>query len=111
MDYTIERDENEKIINVFINGKPVKRSYMRGIRKAQETLYWKEIKTPHTFRNPFSGKSIQLNPLESTIYNWCMSWYSRFSFKQETGTPLQTFDDMKYFLLGINTEAYYTLID
>jgi hypothetical protein len=48
-----------------------------------------------------------------------MKWYMRFDFNvivdkmnlKNTETSLQTYDDMKYFLLEINPQAYMDLID
>jgi hypothetical protein len=119
MDYEYIRDEAGKITDIKVNGKPVKRGSMRGFRKAQETKYFVEIKNDHAFTNPFSGVTVMLNGLEATIYNWCMSWYSRYEYdsrKEKSDlsraeAPVQTYDDMKYFLLEINAEAYMDLID
>lgn len=111
MVYEYVRDEFGKITDIKVNGKPVKRGSMRGWRKAQETKYFKEIQSDHYFTNPFSGVTVLLNGLEATIYNWCMSWYNRAERGMETGVPVQTYDDMKYFLLEINPEAYMDLID
>jgi hypothetical protein len=56
-----------------------------------------------------SGVSVFLNSLEGTIYNFCIAWYIRF--EQGTEDNRQLFDDMKMFLLSLNTNAYYDLID
>lgn len=103
--------EYEGTVPVKVDGKVIKASFKRGWKKAQATPYWQVITSPHTFTNPFSGVSVELNPLESTIYNWCMAWYSRYERGKETGAPTQAYDDMKYFLLELNREAYYDLID
>jgi len=111
MTIKVERDENSKIVDVLFNGKPVKRGSMRGLKKAQELPYWNEIITPVMAENPFSGVQVDLSPLEATIYNFCVQWYHRYETGQETGAPIQTYDDMKYFLLELNAPAYMDLID
>ncbi len=107
--YEIKR-ENGKITDVIFKGKPVKRGLMRGLRKAQETRYWKEFTSNQIGRNPFSGVEVELNALEASIYNWCLVWYHNYSFGQ-LDVPVQTYDDMKYFLMEMNPDAYYNLLD
>lgn len=102
--------EGKKITDVLVNGKPVKRGSMRGLRKAQETPYWLEVGYATIARNPFSGVEVKLNPLEATIYNWCLNWYRRYE-QGKMDVPIQTYDDMKYFLLDLNSNAYYDLLD
>lgn len=104
--------ENGKIADIKVNGKPVKRSFMRGIRKAQNTSYWHEYKESDNVSKPFGG-TVELNPLERTIAVWCQNWYYGDYARNPMGTqvPIQTFDDMKYFLLDLNSGAYYDLID
>lgn len=112
MSYTYEifyNDEN-KIFDVLFNGKPVKRASMRGMRKAQETPYWFEYESGHIARNRFSGAEIFLNALEYSIYRWCVKWYELYSIGKND-TPIQTYDDMKYFLFELNSRAYMELID
>ena len=103
---------NGKIVDIEVNGKPVKRSFMRGIRKAQETSYWHEFKDAGTVENPFGG-SVELNPLERTIAKWCQNWYYNDYSRNPMNTqvPIQTYDDMKYFLLSLNPQAYSKLLD
>ena len=104
--------ENGKIVDIKVNGKPIKRGYMRGIRKAQTTSYWQEFKDAGTVENPFGG-SVELNPLERTVAVWCQNWYYGDYSRNPMGTqvPVQTYDDMKYFLLDLNNNAYYNLLD
>ena len=117
--YTFEKDETGKITNIFVDGKPVKRCSMRGFRKAQETTYFRLYDKDCLATNQFSGVTVCLNGLEATIYAFCMKWYMRFDFNvivdkmnlKNTETSLQTYDDMKYFLLEINPQAYMDLID
>jgi len=112
--YEIVR-ENGTIIDIKVNGKPVKRGFIRGLKKAQNTSYWHEYKTEGKARNPFSGEEITLNPLEWSIVTWCQTWYYNDYFRNmHTGkfeAPIQAFDDMKYFLLSLNREAYNNLLD
>ena len=103
--------EHDKIVNILINGKPIKAGFLRGWKKAQETPYWKIVTDNYTAENPFSGVTVELNPLEATIYTFLMRWYRRYERSQETFAPIQTYDDMKYFLCDINSQAYMDLID
>jgi hypothetical protein len=114
MNYTYVKDENGKISNILVNGKPVKRGSMRGFRKAQETSYFQLMNQNYPFYNPFSYVVVDLNPLEWTIYAFCLEWYKRYSKTcdtKHTEVPIQTYDDMKYFLLEINPQAYMDLLD
>lgn len=112
MDYEIIRDENKKIKDIKVNGKAVKRGFMRGIRKAQKTTYWQEFKDAGKVTNPFGG-AVELNPLERTVAVWCQNWYySDYSRNpMSTQAPVQAYDDMKYFLLDLNSDAYMQLLD
>ena len=107
--YTFVHDENGKIANILVDGKPVKKASMRGFRKAQEKPYFFLHKEDCTAENPFSGVTVRLNGLEATIYDFCMKWYRRYERGEET--VIQVFDDMKYFLLELNSNAYYDLFD
>lgn len=113
MDYEIIRNEDGTIKDIKVNGKPVKRGAMRGIRKAQKTTYWREFKNTGSLRNLFSGVTVELNPLELTVANWCQQWYFGDYSKNPTNTqaPVQAYDDMKYFLMRLNADAYYDLLD
>lgn len=105
---TVEKDG--KIEAVMVNGKNVKGSFMRGLKKAQGTSYWQMI-PEETFVNPFSGQEVYLTGLEASIAKWVLSWYERYSSGNSTESPVQAYDDMKYFLLELNSEAYFALID
>lgn len=119
MDYTYVKNETGKVTDILVNGKPVKRASMRGFRKAQETTYFRLHDADCLATNPFSGVTVCLNGLEATIYAFCMKWYQRYEFDMITDksnmkkceTSVQTYDDMKYFLLEVNPNAYYDLID
>lgn len=119
MDYTYVKDETGKVTDILVNGKPVKRSSMRGFRKAQKTSYFNLYDDDCLAENPFSGVVVCLNGLEATIYEFCVKWYRRYEFDIRTDkanlkkaeVPYQTYDDMKYFMLEINPQAYYDLID
>lgn len=105
------KNEVDKIIDIKVNGKPVKRSSMRGWKKAQETSYFIRYTAPVIFENPWSGVQVELNPLEASVYEFCDRWYKRYSALRQTEVPVQTYDDMKYFLLELNSQAYMDLID
>jgi len=107
--YIYVKDENGKITDILVNGKPVKRGSMRGFRKAQEKPYFFLHDEDCIGENPFSGGRIKLNGLEATIYEFCMKWILRYERGEEK--VIQVYDDMKYFLLEINPDAYMDLID
>lgn len=109
MNYTFTKDENGKITDVSVNGKPVKRGSMRGFRKAQEKSYFRLIENYAIAVNPFSGVRVLLNGLEATIYEFCVNWYKRY--ERGTETNIQLYDDMKYFFIELNSNAYMDLID
>jgi hypothetical protein len=111
-DYKIIR-ENGKITDIEINGKPAKRSFVRAIREAQNTSYWHEFTSDGVARNPFSGVGVTLNPLELTIAKWCQQWYYNDYSRDYSNTevPVKTYDNMKYFLLDLNSNAYMQLLD
>lgn len=106
--YVMNQDKVEAIL---VNGKPVKPMYMRGFKKAQETNYFKLFQNPAIGRNRFTGVEVVLNDLEATIFTFCMMWYTHYENGLETGAPVQTYDDMKYFLLELNSSAYFDLLD
>lgn len=111
MGIEIIRTEDGKIGDVLFNGKPVKRGSMRGLRKAQNTPYWFEYKESAYGVNPYTGVAVELEPLEVSIYDWCSMWYKRYELGSNTLAPIETYDDMKYFLLELNHSAYMDLID
>lgn len=104
--------ENGKIVDIKINGKSAKKSYINAVIKAQNTSYWCEYKESGVVENPFGG-SIKLNPLERTIAKWCQNWYyndySRNPYNPQV--KVSTYDSMKYFLLDLNSKAYMELLD
>jgi hypothetical protein len=110
VEYTL--DENGKIATLTINGKPAKAGFMRGLRKAQTAPYWKLYTGTDTIfaENPFSGVNVPLTPFEASIYMFCTNWYHRYE-RGDMSLPIQTFDDVKYILLDINSDAYYDLLD
>ena len=111
--WEIIRDENGLIENVLLDGKEAKRSFMRGMRKAQKTSYWHEFVIWGHVQNKFSKVEVYLDPLERSIATWCINWYFNDYSKNMTKTeaPVHAYDDMKYFLLTLNRSAYYELID
>lgn len=99
-------------VPVSVNGKAVKPASKRGWKKAMQTSYFQLFSGEYyPTENPYSGVQVVLNGLEATIYAWCTEWYRRYSFNLFTQAPVQTYDDMKYFLLEINPDAYMDLID
>jgi len=83
---------------------------MRDLNKAQSAPYWKLFDTNGWASNPFSGAEIELDALELSIYNFCLSWYARYE-RGIADLPIQVYDSMKYLLLAINPRAYMDLLD
>lgn len=102
------RDETGKLVSILIDGKKVKAGFVRGWRKAEKLPYF-EIVPAGVEVNPFTGVQVGLNSLERTIVRFCMNWYKRYSYGYDS--VIQVYDDMKYFLLDINSDAYYELLD
>jgi hypothetical protein len=88
----------------------MKKSFENALAKAKQTPIWKEYTEPGIARNPFSGVEVELNPLELSIYNWCMRWYRNYEYGTLI-TPTQTYDNMRYLFCELNSNAYYDLLD
>lgn len=93
-----------------------KKSYLNAFEKASKTSYFKDyrnagVELTLTARNPFSGAIVELNALEATIYEFCMQWYSRYEYGDNTEAPVSVYDNMRYYLLSINQRAYMDLLD
>lgn len=61
-------------------------------------------------RNRFSGESCEVSPLVAT----CIQWVYRTSNKYEEGdhsVKVSDFDRVRYFVLEVDKDAYYTCID
>lgn len=110
MNFELVRDEAGNLTSILVDGKKVKAGFVRGWRKAEKAKYFTVINHDTVFRNPFSGVSVKLNPLESTIYSFCIQWYRQYE-RGDISIPIQAYDDMKYFLLDLNPDAYYDLLD
>jgi hypothetical protein len=108
--FEYELDENGKIVALKIGGKTAKAGFMRGLRRAQATDFWKLYDYEVTARNPFSGVQVDLNGFEASIYGWLMNWYRQYE-RGVMPVPVQTYDDMKYLFLELNNDAYFDLID
>lgn len=96
----------------------IKKSFLNAFEKASKTSYFEDYsKCTADFigiaRNPFSGVKVELNGLEYTIWQWCTRWYSRYELHGVAGTeaPIQTYDNMRYYLLSLNARAYMDLLD
>ena len=104
-----------KIVDLVINGKPVKKSYANALAKAQETSFWKMPKTEENqATNPFSGASENLSAIEKAVYDWTQAWYRRYEAGAVPGKKIpaiQTFDNMRYLFMALNQEAYMNLLD
>lgn len=110
MAFELVRDEKGNLTSILVDGKKVKAGFVRGWRKAEKASYFIVFPNDHFFTNPFSEVRVRLNPLESTIYNFCLQWYHQYE-RGDLSIPIQTYDDMKYFLMDLNPDAYYDLLD
>ena len=111
MEYELVKDNDGTIIDILVNGKAVRKDYMRGMRKAQKTSYWHEYTESANGINTWSKVAVPLNPLEYTIFRFCVEWYAKYEEEKDTETPIQTYDDMKYFLMFLNLNAYMELLN
>lgn len=104
--------ENGIITAITINGKPCKPGFMRGLKKAQATSYWR-LAEGGLARNPFTDEECTLTALEMSIYLWLVGWYARYSAggPKRAGAPIQAYDDVKYGFSALNHGAYMALID
>ena len=105
--------ENGKIVSITIDGKPAMKSRMNALAKAEALPYFELFRTDHTATNPFSGVAVSLNPLEMSIYAFCVRWYGLYERggTVAAGAPSQVYDGMKYLLMDLNVNAYFDLID
>jgi hypothetical protein len=107
---TVELDEAGKIVSIKNKGKDIKKSYLNALLKAQETPYWILFGNEVSASNAYTGVQMELDAFQGSIFTWCMRWYSFYS-RGIMKTPVQTFDNMKYLLLELNSKAYYDLLD
>ena len=107
--YTVTMRDG-KIVELIVGNKV---KAMRDIVKAQGMSYWRLYSDSQVAVNPFSGVEVVLDPLEYSIYHFCVEWYRRYERGgvDGAGCPIQTYDSMKYLLLDINANAYYDLLD
>lgn len=105
--YEMTLDKNGKIIALAVAGKAIA---MRDLNKAQNSDLWTLYTEPQVASNPFSGVEMELDPLEFSIFDFCIRWY-RAAENGLTNLPIQTFDAMKYLLMNINANAYMELLD
>jgi len=108
IEYT--QDANGKYTSITVDGKKVRPGDLRGWNKAVKTDYFVLYPNSDYAENPFSGVMVYLNPLELSIYKWCVRWYRQYERGIVT-PPIQTYDDMKYFLMHLNSDAYMDLLD
>lgn len=93
-----------------------KKSYLNAFEKASKTSYFKDYRNlvpsgPFYATNRFSEVTVELNALEATIYEFCMQWYIRYEYGDNTETPVSVYDNMRYYLMSINSRAYMDLLD
>ena len=107
-------DEEEGSGNTIINKKTINNSYQEEFEKASRTTYFKDYKKYPEYGlaiNPVSGNTLKLNPLEMTIYSFCMGWYARYESGVDTEEPTSTYDIMRFYFLSLNPNAYFELLD
>jgi|WetSurMetagenome_2_1015567.scaffolds.fasta_scaffold68019_1 hypothetical protein len=101
---------NGRFANVKVNGKPVRKPIENLLNKAEDLRMPSVTEGNQMGVNPFSGVSVELNPLEFYVYDWCLWWYRLYNVGRNP-CPVQTYDRMKYFLLDMNSTAYMDLLD
>jgi len=69
-------------------------------------------------RNPFTGESLDANPLEKSIVDFVQDLsYNEFhptilaKYNVSRGSAIQTFDRARYLLLKINQSMYSAILD
>jgi hypothetical protein len=105
--YEMTIDTNGVITALAVAGKAVA---MRDLNKAQTAPFWKLYTEPQIARNPFSGVEMELDPLEFSIFTFCLRWYKAYE-NGLTKLPIQVYDSMKYLLLNIDADAYFNLLN
>lgn len=115
----VHDEVSRRITDVIVDGNSITKkskqfttgkSFLNALKKAQETPYWREYTSPKRCYNQVSGVGVELTGFEASIFEWCMNWYRRYE-RGEMAVPIQTFDNMKYFLLALNASAYFDLLD
>lgn len=111
MNIQIEKTDGE-ITSVLIDGKPIKKSGLNALKKAQKSRYWKLYggDQPITAANPFSGDTADLHPFLYSVYEWCLTWYRYYEAGMQP-LPVSVYDNMKYIILNADSHAYMTLLD
>lgn len=93
----------------------IKKSFLSAFKKASRTTYFKDLRKfeGRTFEETsrFTGITVELNPLEATIYGFCLDWYTRYEQGMDTECPVSTYDNMRYYFLSLNPMAYMELLD
>jgi len=118
-----ERNDAGLIEDVLVDGVSITKnkkrfstgkSFLSALKKAQTTSYWKEYTESQKCENPFGGFRV-LPPFEASIYTWILRWNLRYERNltnpKAWEAPIQVFDNMRYFMLALDSDAYYALID
>ena len=103
--YELTLDPKGVIVGLKIEGKPYS---MRGLKKAQETPYWRLFDVGGEFRG------VELDYFQMSILNFVKIWENRYNAgmgTSMTGAPIQTFDDMRYLFLALDSDAYMQILD
>lgn len=96
-----------------VNGKPVQKSLLNAYNKAvTKSGIFKSfpVENKYTASNPFSGQNVELNGFEYSVFSFCIAWYRGYE-RGQLAVPVQTYDNMRYLFLALNTQAYYDLLD
>ena len=96
-----------------VNGKPVQKSFLNAYNKAvtkSGIFNFFPVENNYSASNPFSGVEVELNGFEYSIFRFCTQWY--FGYQNgKMAVPVQTYDNMRYLFLELNSSAYYDLLD
>lgn len=106
----------------YFNGAKVtpadKKFVEQHLSKVIENLEKSEANWKSEVRNPFSGESIEANPLEKSIVLFVQELsYNEFSpavlakYGISQGSAVQKFDRARYLLLKINQSMYSAILD
>lgn len=103
--YELTIDPKGVIVGLKVGGKPYS---MRGLNKAQTVKYWR------LFDEGGIVRGVELDGFQMSILSFVKLWETRYQAEMGTtlaGAPIQTFDDMRYLFMAIDSDAYMTILD
>jgi hypothetical protein len=104
---------NGTLESLKVNGKAVQKSFLNAYNKAvTKSGIFKSfpVENNYSASNPFSGAEVELNGFEYSIFRFCINWYAGYQ-RGNMAVPVQTYDNMRYLFLSLNSSAYYDLLD